>query len=239
MKTIQANKLKFSTEPNTKLTKINKWHDGFFKPVVLSFWLPSGYTCPSANECQTWFSPKLRKIKDGNNQTFRCFSASLEARLGVGKMVWHNFNLINPIRHDYKKLAKLILDSLRDYPKPDYVRIHIGGDFYTADYFKAWCYVADWLSNDGITFYAYTKELATVKSFHMLIPSNLKLTLSKGGKHDNLINEMDIKVAEVVTSENDTELPIDYNEFHAINTDDDFALVLHGTQPKLAKVTHG
>jgi hypothetical protein len=69
----------------------------------------------------------------------------------------------------------------------------------------------------------------------MLIPSNLKLTLSKGGKHDNLINEMDIKVAEVVTSENDTELPIDYNEFHAINTDDDFALVVHGTQPKQEK----
>jgi len=57
-------------------------------------------------------------------------------------------------------------------------------------------------------------------------------TLSRGGKHDNLIDDLNIKSAIIVESEDSTDLPIDTNEFLALNSNEDFALVKHGKQLK-------
>ena len=65
-----------------------------------------------------------------------------------------------------------------------------------------------------------------------MIPDNLILTLSEGGKDDHLLDEINIKKAVVVESESVTDLPIDTNEYHAVNTNEDFALVIHGGQLK-------
>ena len=65
-----------------------------------------------------------------------------------------------------------------------------------------------------------------------MIPDNLILTLSEGGKDDHLLDEINIKKAVVVHDEKSTTLPIDTNEYHAVNTNQDFALVVHGTQLK-------
>jgi len=57
---------------------------------------------------------------------------------------------------------------------------------------------------------------------------------------DHLINAQSLKVAEVVFSLEEAEekgLPIDHDESHAINNVGNFALLIHGTQPKGSKAS--
>tara|TARA_R100001510_G_C7624806_1_gene184882 strand:- start:278 stop:955 length:678 start_codon:yes stop_codon:yes gene_type:complete len=222
--------LKFGSSSNAKLDKINEWHDGKRPPQVLNFSLPSGYSCPSARDCQSWFNPKTRKMTKGKDAKYTCFATTMQRNPSVMNAWWHNFNLLKEIRYDVDAMTKLITNSLYQYSKPDYVRIHVSGDFFTAEYFQAWINVAN--DDKDVKFYAYTKELETVKKYEHMIPDNLILTLSEGGKDDHLLDEINIKKAVVVHDEKSTTLPIDTNEYHAVNTNQDFALVVHGTQLK-------
>ena len=49
---------------------------------------------------------------------------------------------------------------------------------------------------------------------------------------DSIIDEFNLKSAVVVNHPSDTDLPIDHDEYYAINNAGSFALLLHGTQPK-------
>ena len=96
--------------------------------------------------------------------------------------------------------------------------------------------------NPTKTFYAYTKSLNYWIASIDNIPDNFILNASRGGKHDNLIkgkgNRKDLKVAEVVFSIEEAEannLSIDHNEFYALTDNGNFALLLHGPQPKGSK----
>jgi hypothetical protein len=67
------------------------------------------------------------------------------------------------------------------------------------------------------------------------LPENLILTASRGGKYDELIDLHGWKEAVVVYSEEEaTEkgLDIDHDDEHAAFGKDDFALLIHGVQPK-------
>jgi hypothetical protein len=89
--------------------------------------------------------------------------------------------------------------------------------------------------NPLITFYSYTKSLPYWVANTDNVPSNFILTASRGGRMDGLIDEAGLKVAEVVFSLEEAEeknLPIDHDEYYAINNAGNFALLIHGTQPK-------
>jgi hypothetical protein len=61
------------------------------------------------------------------------------------------------------------------------------------------------------------------------------LTASRGGKHDDLIEKLGWKEALVVYSEKEAEqkgLEIDHDDTHAAFGKENFALLIHGTQPK-------
>ena len=136
----------------------------------------------------------------------------------------------------------------KDLPKDmNILRVHVGGDFFHQRYFDAWMAVAR--LNPTKTFYAYTKSIHLWVARIKTIPGNFKLNASRGGKHDNLIDEYKLKEAIVVFSPAEAEeknLPIDHNEFYAINNINNirypkghplngslnFALLLHGTQPQ-------
>jgi len=67
------------------------------------------------------------------------------------------------------------------------------------------------------------------------LPSNLVLTASRGGKYDELIDLHAWKEAVVVYSEQeaiDKGLDVDHDDTHAAFGKKDFALLIHGTQPK-------
>lgn len=202
---------------------------------IITFSLPAGYTCPAAHLCQSFAHRDSGKIHDGKHMEFRCFAASQEAVFpSVRKSRWQNLDLLKPIKHDLEKMAKLILDSIDRNAK--YVRIHVSGDFFNVDYFAAWCLVAQTMPNT--IFYAYTKSLHIVEANTEIIPDNLRLTLSMGGKYDYLSTDLGMKVAKVVFDPMEAEalgLEIDHDDSHAYDGKESFALLIHGQQKKGSK----
>lgn len=225
MKNDQA-ELTFSNA-NAKLTAMAKR----LKKRLKAFTLPSGYTCPSARDCLSKANRETGKIQDGPHTEFRCFAASSESQYkNTRAMVWRNFDALKAAGNNAMRLADVINSSL---PKVDIVRIHVGGDFYSQAYFDAWIQVAK--LNPNVHFYAYTKSLNFWTKRLDIIPDNFVLTASRGGKHDHLIDLLELKCAEVVYSEEQAAqkgLEIDHDDYHAAFGTESFALLIHGTQPK-------
>jgi len=197
---------------------------------IYTFSLPAGYTCPAAKLCQSFANRETGKITDGEFMTFRCFAASQEATYpNVRRARWHNFDLLALYRKSSEAMATLILSSLDTRAK--IVRVHVSGDFFSAEYFRAWCKVAT--ARPDTIFYAYTKSVKIVRANMDAIPSNFKLTLSEGGLNDELINSTGIQSAKVVYSPEQAEvlgLTIDHDDSHAYNNSGSFALLIHGMQ---------
>jgi hypothetical protein len=209
---------------------------------VITFSLPSGYTCPGALDCLSRANRKTGIITDGPATKFRCFSAMSEALFSnVRKSRWDNFELLN----DTIDKTSLILDSLLRKKKYfSHVRIHVAGDFYSQDYFNSWLEVAKYMPQ--VTFYAYTKNLPLWVNAIDIVGngrkpaklSNFVLTASRGSKWDNLIAQYKLRTAKVVFSEaqaKSEELSIDHDDSHAMKYGNNFALLLHGIQPAHSK----
>ena len=224
--------LKFSkATEQAKLKGIAHWLG--YKPNVYTFSVPSGWTCPFAVDCLSKADRYTGKITDGKETQFRCFSATTEAYSATTRAQrWHNFDILRKL--DSEGMVSALHEAL---PKnADIVRVHVGGDFFNQRYFEAWLQVAR--LNQGVTFYAYTKSLPYWVENLGRIPENFMLTASRGGRMDNLIDEESLKVAEVVFSLEEAEeknLPIDHDEYFAINNAGNFGLLIHGTQPKGTK----
>ena len=225
-------KLKFG-DPNAKLKKMIK-KVGL---VLKTFTLPAGHTCPAAKDCFSRADRETGKVTDGPDTVFRCFMASAEARSpSLRKLVWHNLELIKEaLKRDAQAgfenmphTSQLINKSL---PKKfDIMRVHVGGDSFKKEYLQAWIEVAK-LNPDKV-FYSYSKSLHLFKQF--ALPENLVLTASRGGKHDDLIDLHGWKEALVVYSEEEAAergLEIDHDDTHAAFGEENFALLIHGTQP--------
>ena len=222
---MKTNLLKFGN-PNAKLKALAKK----LGKKLITFSLPSGWTCPAAKDCLSKANRQTGKITDGKDTEFRCFQASAEAVYpSLREMVWYNLDSIKAtLKNGVDALADLICESL---PKKfDVVRVHVGGDYFSVKYLEAWIEVAK--RNPEKVFYSYSKSLHFFKQF--ALPENLILTASRGGKYDDLIDEQAWKEAVVVYSEEEAAakgLEIDHDDSHALGKKS-FALLLHGTQPK-------
>lgn len=192
---------------------------------IFTFSLPAGWTCPNALDCLSKADEKTGKISDGKKMRFRCFAASAEAVYpAVRKSRWKNFRLLK----ESKNMAKLIQDSLPK--KAETIRIHVSGDFFNVDYFRAWLHVAT--NNPSIKFYFYTKMVGYIWQHQRFFPDNFIYTVSRGGKQDNLI--VGLREAIVVYSEDEANklgLEIDHDDSHAMTQGQSFALLIHGIQP--------
>lgn len=225
--TTQNNLLKFSVGGNSKLPK-----------HIVSFSIPSGYSCPGAHICKTTADPSSGVIKDGPHQTLRCFSASSEAAFSsVRQQRWYNYTKLRQARTT-QGIKNLILRSIEhQIPTFTLMRIHIGGDFYSQSYFDAWLEVAEELN--ARKFYAYTKSIPFWANRITEIPTNLNLIASKGGKFDHLIDRLSLKSAHIVTHPDEAKalnLEVDHDDSHAYGDSDmDFALLIHGPQPAGSK----
>jgi len=147
----------------------------------------------------------------------------------------HNIDTLKTAGNNLHNLTDMILESLP--VKAKCIRIHVGGDFFTLNYFKAWCDVAR--LNSSRIFYAYTKSLGMwLKARDCgAIPSNFILTASRGGSQDNLITEHNLREAVVVNSVAEAaalNYEIDHDDSHAALPElanQSFALLIHGIQP--------
>lgn len=231
--------IKFSTA-NAKLKalydvpELQRWLKSRRK--VYSFDLLSGWSCPQANECLSKVVQigEKRKIKDGKNCQFRCFSASQEATFpSAYNKRKANFDALKSMDGVYE-MALAISDAM---PKNlGICRIHVAGDFFNQKYFRAWQLVAEWYPDR--LFYAYTKSINWWVEDSENLPENFVLTASRGGRQDHLIDEHKLRESKVVYSEAEaSELgyEIDHTDEHAAipemrNTS--FALLIHGVQPK-------
>lgn len=207
--------------------------------AIFTFSLPAGWTCPGAHICLSKTNPNTGRLKDGPDTQFRCYAASMECRRpSVRDSRWHNFNLLKACE-TRKAMTRLILDSLS--PFAGYVRIHDSGDYFSQRYFDAWLDVVR--ARPDTRFYAYVKNLKVwVKRLAIVgdgfTPGdveNLVLTASWGGKWDELIQKHGLRSARVVYGEELAEqlgLEVDHDDSHAMSFGPDFALLIHGMQPK-------
>lgn len=234
--------VKFSAA-NTKLKKLYKVESLKAHTTgkkIYSFDLLSGWSCPAAKNCMSRAiqTENGRRIQDGPDIQFRCFSASQEVvYTNVYNLRKGNFDALRACK-TVEEMAQLINNAL---PKnAGIVRIHVAGDFFNRMYFNAWLQVARW--NPYVLFYAYTKQLHLWVENAYNVPENLVLTASYGGIHDSMIEAHDLRYSKVVenTSQaNALELQVDDDDSHAADPAkryDSFALVIHGTQPKKVKV---
>mgnify|MGYP001184500297 CR=1 FL=1 len=224
-------------EALSKVPELSIWLEG--KRKVYSFDLLSGHSCPFAEQCLSKATVQLdgkRKIKDGPKTEFRCFSASQEVQYnGVFNKRQANFEGLRNLEtsNDMANAIQAVMPK-----NTGIVRIHVAGDFFNFKYFLAWVKIAE--RNPDVLFYAYTKSIVFwIRAMKKnLIPDNLVLTASRGGRLDNLIDEYNLREAVVVFSEKEAEeknLIIDHDDSHAARPslkDDSFALLIHGTQPK-------
>mgnify|MGYP000371503187 CR=1 FL=1 len=204
------------------------------------FSLPAGNTCPFANVCKSFVKKDRSKFKSSGMKIMdtgdiRCYAASTELIYpNVQNSRWRNFDLLQKFKGDVKGMAELIEKSL-EYAGKNFslFRIHESGDFFSQEYFDAWLEVAK--NNPNIKFYTYTKALPYWVARLGQIPPNLKLIASKGGKYDHLIDKYNLRYSQIVTSPEEAKelkLPIDVDDSLAYNSDKNFALLLHGKQPK-------
>lgn len=194
---------------------------------IATFSMPAGWTCPKAFDCLAKADRATGKIADGPDATFRCFAGSNEAAFpSVRASRWHNFDLLKGAR-TMRGMADLILGSLPTWATA--VRIHVSGDFFNLAYFQAWRSVA--VARPDLLFYAYTK------SAHLLpdrsdLPANLRITISEGTRANIAAARAKGYFVATVVFTTETDLPIDHDDSHAMEATHDFALLLHGTQPK-------
>jgi hypothetical protein len=206
------------------------------KRKVYSFDLLSGHSCPFAKDC---LSKVIKidgrsKIKDGPDTQFRCFSASQEVLFpALYNLRKANFDALKGQSVDY--IASAIQSAMP--ANLGVCRLHVGGDFFSPNYFAAWLKVA--IDNPSRLFYAYTKSLTYWTKNIDLVNSipNLVLSASYGGRCDVLINSFGLRSARVVFSVAQAEelgLEIDHTDEHAADPttkSKDFALLIHGQQP--------
>ena len=227
------------SQANTKLKKLYKYpalQQWLENGKVYSLDLLSGWSCPFAKDCHSKVvqTDDGLRIVDGPDTEFRCYSASQEAiYTNAYKKRKANFEALKGLETD--EMVTLLCDNL---PKNSgVIRIHAAGDFFNQQYFNAWMKVAE--LNPGVLFYAYTKALPYWVHFGLdKIPENVILTASRGGRSDSMIAEHELRSVKVVFSAAEAEklgLEIDDDDTHASDPtkrNDDFALLIHGVQPK-------
>tara|TARA_R100000008_G_scaffold68359_1_gene45567 strand:+ start:1160 stop:1951 length:792 start_codon:yes stop_codon:yes gene_type:complete len=229
----------YKVEALTEWLKFGRWDR---KANVYSLDLLSGWSCPFAKDCKSKVhetgnltkSGNLEtKLKDGIHTLFRCFSASQEVLLpNVYKKRKANYELLKACE-SVDEMADLL-----DMSMPidaGIVRQHVGGDFFNEMYFLAWLELAS--RHPDTLFYAYTKSLSFwVKHMDKVNSlNNVVLTASRGGYQDHLIEKHNLRESVVVYSEQEADslgLEIDHDDSHAALNGGDFALLIHGTQPK-------
>jgi hypothetical protein len=230
--------VKFSNA-NTKLKRLYQIPElGKFlvKRKIYSFDLLSGHSCPFASKClsKAVVTDEGRRIQDGPHTEFRCYSASQEVLFTAAyNLRKGNFDALRG------KSKKEIFSSLEAaLPKnAGIVRLHSSGEFFSQDYFDAWLDLA--ITRPEILFYTYTKSLPYWVNRISMIPDNLILTASWGGRRDDMIEQYNLRSVKVVFHPEEAEgLEIDHTDEHACRPslkNQDFALLLHGVNPQKSK----
>ncbi len=149
---------------NSKLKKTSKT----LNLRVFNFGIPayksaSGkLTCPMADECVKF-----------------CYAKK-------GAYIWSNVKPAFEKRYELSKTLEFI-DAMNDEirkKKPDYVRVHDSGDYYSRTYLSKWIAIAK--QNPDVRFYSYTNMVDMMLKADL--PENYDIIFSDSGKQKHLID---------------------------------------------------
>jgi hypothetical protein len=164
---------------NSKIKKTSK----HFNVKLMNFGIPayksaSGkLTCPMADACVKF-----------------CYAKK-------GAYIWSNVQPAFEARYQLSKTDKFV-DAVNDEirrKKPDYVRVHDSGDYYSKAYLNKWIAVA--IHNPSVRFYSYTNMIDMIKKTDL--PENYDIIFSDSGKQKNLIDETNDRHTKIFASSGD------------------------------------
>ena len=120
-------------------------------------------TCPFADECVKF-----------------CYAKK-------GAYVWSNVQPAFEKRYQLSKTNDFIqaMSDEINKKRPDYVRVHDSGDYYSKQYLHKWLAIA--LNFPNVKFYSYTNCVKMFKSTR--IPDNYDIIFSDSGKQKHLIDQ--------------------------------------------------
>ena len=120
-------------------------------------------TCPFADECIKF-----------------CYAKK-------GAYIWSNVQPAFEKRYQLSKTNKFVTAMIDEIIKkrPDYVRVHDSGDYYSKQYLQKWLRIAKTFPE--VNFYSYTNCIKMFKDIKL--PSNYDIIFSDSGKQKHLIDQ--------------------------------------------------
>ena len=149
---------------NSKLKKTSK----ALGLKVFNFGIPAyksitgKITCPFADECINF-----------------CYARK-------GAYIWGNVKPAFERRFELTRSSDFIVEMNKEIlkKKPDYVRVHDSGDYYSKEYLNKWIEIA--IHNPDVRFYSYTNSVEILKS--TVLPDNYDIIYSMSGKQRHMID---------------------------------------------------
>jgi hypothetical protein len=164
---------------NSKLKKTSK----ALSLRVFNFGIPayksaSGkLTCPMADECVKF-----------------CYAKK-------GAYIWGNVKPAFEKRYELSKTDDFVsaINAEILKKKPDYVRVHDSGDYYSKAYLNKWIEIAN--NNPNVRFYSYTNMIEMMLTTSL--PSNYDIIFSDSGKQKHLIDERKHRHTKIFSTQGD------------------------------------
>jgi hypothetical protein len=118
-----------------------------------------------------------------------------------GAYIWSNVKPAFEKRYQLSKTDKFVeaMNAEIRKKKPDYVRVHDSGDYYSRAYLKKWIDIAN--SNPNVRFYSYTNMVDMM--LKTSLPDNYDIIFSDSGKQKHLINERKHRHTKIFSSHSD------------------------------------
>ena len=118
-----------------------------------------------------------------------------------GAYIWSNVKPAFEKRYQLSKTDKFVeaMNAEIRKKKPDYVRVHDSGDYYSRAYLKKWIDIA--ISNPNVRFYSYTNMIDMM--LKTSLPNNYDIIFSDSGKQKHLIDETKHRHTKIFSSHTD------------------------------------
>jgi hypothetical protein len=118
-----------------------------------------------------------------------------------GAYIWSNVKPAFEKRYELTKSNEFVSKMTDELLKkrPDYVRVHDSGDYYSKAYLQKWIDLANLFPE--IKFYSYTNSVAMLKEANL--PSNFDVIFSDSGKQKALIDIISDRHTKIFSSKKD------------------------------------
>jgi hypothetical protein len=118
-----------------------------------------------------------------------------------GAYIWSNVKPAFEKRYELSKTNDFVeaMNTEIRKKKPDYVRVHDSGDYYSRAYLKKWIDIAK--SNPNVRFYSYTNMVDMM--LKASLPDNYDIIFSDSGKQKHLIDERKHRHTKIFSNSSD------------------------------------